>query len=48
LNRGIYRFTKNTLFDEKMGDTVHLAIGRPIEERLPGGQNCTTRPSIGI
>ncbi|MFW5945888.1 MAG: aminopeptidase [Candidatus Natronoplasma sp.] len=27
-NRGIDVFTKNMLFDEKMGDTVHLALGR--------------------
>jgi len=27
-NRGIDIFTKNMLFDEKMGDTIHLALGR--------------------
>jgi len=27
-NRGIKKFTKNILFDEKIGDTIHLAIGR--------------------
>ena len=27
-NRGIDVFTKNMLFDEKMGDTIHLALGR--------------------
>jgi aminopeptidase len=26
-NQGIQRFTKNTLFDEKIGGTVHMAIG---------------------
>ncbi len=26
-NYGIQRFTKNMLFDEKMGGTVHLALG---------------------
>lgn len=26
-NRGINRFTRNMLFDEKMGDTIHLALG---------------------
>mgnify|MGYP005845461515 CR=1 FL=1 len=26
-NRGIQRFTKNTLFDEKIGGTVHMALG---------------------
>ncbi|MBS3816529.1 MAG: aminopeptidase [Candidatus Thermoplasmatota archaeon] len=29
-NRGIDRFTRNILFDEKMGDTIHLALGRAI------------------
>ena len=27
-NRGIDTFTKNMLFDEKMGDTIHMALGR--------------------
>ena len=31
-NKNIYRFTKNMLFDEKMGNTVHLAIGRGIPQ----------------
>ena len=35
MNRGIDRFTYNMLFDEKMGDTVHLAIGDAIEECIP-------------
>jgi aminopeptidase len=26
-NSGIQRFTKNTLFDEKIGGTIHLAVG---------------------
>jgi aminopeptidase len=26
-NHGIQRFTKNTLFDEKIGGTIHLALG---------------------
>lgn len=26
-NQGIQRFTKNTLFDEKIGGTVHMALG---------------------
>lgn len=37
MNRGIDRFTKNTLFDEKMGDTIHMAVGRAFEES--GGTN---------
>jgi aminopeptidase len=36
-NYGIHRATKNILFDEKLGGTVHLAIGRSYEET--GGKN---------
>jgi aminopeptidase len=32
MNRNIDQFTYNMLFDEKMGDTVHLALGRAYEE----------------
>jgi aminopeptidase len=35
MNRDIDRFTYNMLFDEKMGDTVHLALGRAYEENVP-------------
>ncbi|MGB9986573.1 aminopeptidase [Salarchaeum japonicum] len=35
MNRDIDRFTYNMLFDEKMGDTVHLAVGRAIDECVP-------------
>jgi aminopeptidase len=35
MNRGIDRFTYNMLFDEKMGDTVHLAVGDAIAECVP-------------
>ncbi|QSG04691.1 Leucyl aminopeptidase (aminopeptidase T) [Halapricum desulfuricans] len=34
MNRDIDRFTYNMLFDEKMGDTVHLALGRAYEETV--------------
>jgi aminopeptidase len=37
MNRGIDRFTGNILFDEKMGDTVHLALGNALEECVPDG-----------
>ncbi|MCL4519350.1 MAG: aminopeptidase [Thaumarchaeota archaeon] len=37
MNRGINRFTKNILFDEKMGDTIHMAVGLSFEES--GGTN---------
>ncbi|MWG35612.1 aminopeptidase [Halomarina oriensis] len=37
MNRGIDRFTDNILFDEKMGDTVHLALGRAYGSNFPEG-----------
>ncbi|MFQ6077043.1 MAG: aminopeptidase, partial [Candidatus Bathyarchaeia archaeon] len=37
MNRRIDRFTKNILFDEKIGNTIHLAIGRAYREC--GGTN---------
>ena len=36
-NYGIKRFTKNTLFDEKIGGTCHLAVGEGFAES--GGKN---------
>ena len=36
-NYGIQRFTKNMLFDEKMGGTIHLAVGAGFPET--GSQN---------
>jgi aminopeptidase len=36
-NYGIQRFTKNMLFDEKLGGTIHLAVGAAIPET--GGKN---------
>jgi aminopeptidase len=36
-NAGIRRFTKNMLFDEKMGGTIHLALGATYSET--GGKN---------
>jgi aminopeptidase len=38
MNRGIDRFTDNILFDEKMGETVHLALGRAYDANLPEGE----------
>ncbi|WP_247002262.1 aminopeptidase [Halosolutus gelatinilyticus] len=35
MNRGIDRFSDTILFDEKMGDTVHVALGNAIEECVP-------------
>ncbi|MDR5656714.1 aminopeptidase [Halodesulfurarchaeum sp. HSR-GB] len=34
MNRSIDQFTYNMLFDEKMGDTVHLALGRAYEDTV--------------
>ncbi|WP_207587042.1 aminopeptidase [Halomontanus rarus] len=39
-NRGIDRFTGNVLFDEKMGDTVHVALGNAVEECVPEDREC--------
>ena len=36
-NQGVQRFTKNILFDEKIGGTVHMALGRGWPES--GSQN---------
>jgi aminopeptidase len=36
-NYGIRRFTKNMLFDEKMGGTIHLALGAGLPQA--GGEN---------
>jgi aminopeptidase len=37
MNRDIDRFTYNILFDEKMGDTVHMAVGRAYEANVGEG-----------
>jgi aminopeptidase len=37
MNRSIDRFTYNMLFDEKMGDTVHMATGRAYEDTVGEG-----------
>ncbi len=37
LNYDIQRFSRNTLFDEKIGGTIHLALGQSFAE--VGGQN---------
>ena len=45
MNRGIDRFTDSILFDEKMGDTVHLALGRAYESNFPEGQEAEANDS---
>jgi len=37
MNRGIDRVTDSILFDEKMGGTVHLALGRAYTSNFPEG-----------
>ncbi|MXR50058.1 aminopeptidase [Halovenus sp. WSH3] len=37
MNRDIDQFTYNMLFDEKMGDTVHMAVGRAYGETVGEG-----------
>ncbi|MFB6093938.1 MAG: aminopeptidase [Halanaeroarchaeum sp.] len=39
MNRGIDRVTDNVLFDEKMAETVHLALGRAYDATLPAGES---------
>jgi aminopeptidase len=39
-NYGITRFTRSILFDEKIGGSVHMAVGRSIPES--GGVNQST------
>ncbi|SFC64575.1 aminopeptidase [Halobiforma haloterrestris] len=39
MNRAIDRYTDNIMFDEKMGDTVHLAVGRAYDACLPDGES---------
>jgi aminopeptidase len=39
-NRGIQRFTRNILFDEKIGGTVHMAVGAGFPEA--GGVNLSS------
>jgi len=34
MNRAIDQFTYNMLFDEKMGDTVHMAVGRAYKDTV--------------
>jgi aminopeptidase len=39
MNPGIDRFTDNILFDEKMRDTVHMAVGRAYDANLPESED---------
>ncbi len=42
MNRGIDRYTDTILFDEKMGDTVHLALGRAYDAVCQRASQATT------
>ncbi|MDQ2687304.1 MAG: aminopeptidase, partial [Armatimonadota bacterium] len=53
-NYGVERYTRNTLYDEKIGGTFHLALGNSYPET--GGANesslhwdmvCDMRPDAG-
>lgn len=39
-NPGIQRFTRNTLFDEKIGGTIHMALGASVPDT--GGNNTSS------
>jgi len=41
-NYGIKRCMLNTLFDEKIGGTIHIALGKAYDEKEGGGKNKST------
>ncbi|MFC7026876.1 aminopeptidase [Halomicroarcula sp. GCM10025324] len=47
MNRDIDRFTYNMLFDEKMGDTVHMAVGRAYEDTV-GEENEQNESAVHV
>jgi len=47
MNRDIDQFTYNMLFDEKMGDTIHLAVGRAYDECVGEG-NETNESAVHV
>jgi aminopeptidase len=47
MNRDIDRFTYNMLFDEKMGDTVHMAVGRAYEDTV-GETNVQNESAVHV
>ncbi|MFB6127958.1 MAG: aminopeptidase [Halolamina sp.] len=40
MNRAIDRFSANMLFDEKMGDTVHMAVGKAYPDTVGDDNEC--------
>ncbi|MFC7009073.1 aminopeptidase [Halalkalicoccus salilacus] len=47
MNRDIDRFTYNMLFDEKMGDTVHMAVGMAYDECV-GEENAVNDSAVHV
>jgi aminopeptidase len=47
-NQKITKFTRNLLFDEKIGGTIHLALGMSYKENLPEGQKRDSAIHIDI
>jgi aminopeptidase len=47
MNRDITQFTYNMLFDEKMGDTVHMAVGRAYEDTV-GEENDRNESAVHV
>ncbi|MCU4753631.1 aminopeptidase [Halobacteria archaeon AArc-curdl1] len=47
MNRDIDRFTYNMLFDEKMGDTVHMAVGRAYDDTV-GEENEVNESAVHV
>ena len=47
MNRDIDQFTYNMLFDEKMGDTVHMAVGRAYEDTV-GEENDRNESAVHV
>jgi aminopeptidase len=41
MDRDVNRFTRNRIFDEKMGDTVHLAVGTAHDHTVPEDRTAT-------
>ena len=47
MNRSIDRFTYNMLFDEKMGDTVHMALGKAYDDTV-GEENEVNESAVHV
>jgi len=47
MNRDIKEFSYNMLFDEKMGDTVHMAVGRAYERNI-GSKNEQNESAVHV